>query len=162
MNDMFTVEHDCSDRKRAQFRLVAEIIGIDEAYLVRMLVFFGARVCCDRQLGRFCTQDPGRDRARHMDRMMAFWRMIALYEDGYVGDLVAAHRNLPDIRREDFERWLELFRATLVETAPTPEAANYLMARATHVAQRLEMELFGRGADEVSVPRKKITAYERS
>jgi hemoglobin len=80
--------------------------------------------------------------------------MIALYEEGYSGNLVQVHRDLPNIRRQDFARWLELFRETLDETAPTPEAANYLMTRATQVAQRLEMEIFGCAADDVSIPRK--------
>jgi len=154
MNDMITGAYDCSERKRAQFRQVAEIIGIDKTYLDRMLNFFGARVCFDRQLSRFCTEEAGCNKARQMERMTVFWRMIALYEEGYSGNLVQVHRDLPDIRRQDFARWLELFRETLDETAPTPEAANYLMARATQVAQRLEMEIFGYAADDVSIPRK--------
>lgn len=162
MNDLFPAEHSCPERRRTQLRQVAGIIGIDETYLARMLALFGARICLDRQLGRFCTQQAYCDKAGHTERMMAFWSMIALYKGEYVGNLIEVHRNIPDIRREDFKRWLELFRATLDETAPTPEAASYLMARATHVAQRLEAAIFEPGADEVLTPRWKRPANERS
>ncbi|MCF3595440.1 group III truncated hemoglobin [Rhodobacteraceae bacterium LMO-12] len=162
MNDMIIGAYDCSERKRAQFRQVAEIIGIDKTYLDRMLNFFGARVCFDRQLGRFCTEETGCDKARQMERMTVFWRMIALYEEGYSGNLVQVHRDLPDIRRQDFARWLELFRETLDETAPTPEAANYLMARATRVAHGLEKAVFERKADDISVLHEKVITDKRS
>lgn len=162
MSDLFTIDHAYPERKRAQLRQVAEIIGIDEAYLFRMLDFFVARICADRRLGRFCADQIGSDRTRHLDRMMAFWRMIALNTDGYAGDFVAMHRNLDGIRREDFGRWLELFRATIDETAPTREAANYLMVRVTRVAQSLEMAIFERTADDVPILRAKRPADGRS
>ena len=88
-----------------------------------------------------------------MERVTAFWSAIALYTDGYSGDLVDVHRNLRGIGHQDFNRWLDLFRATLDETAPTPEAVNYLMVRATRVAQSLEMAVFERSADDVPILR---------
>ena len=153
MTDPFVRDHVVAERKRAQSRQAAWIIGIDAAYLARMLDFFGARVCLDRRLGRFCTDRADDERARQRARVLAFWRKIVLYEDGYTGDLVELHRNLQDIRHEDFRRWLTLLRATLEETAPTPEAANYLMARATRAAQDLETAILARSGNAVAIPR---------
>jgi len=134
---------DCSDRMRAQRREAAAIIGIDDAYLQRLTHLFVARVRADKQLGRFYAVEDDRHRARQVAHMTTFWLSSTLETDDYLGDLVKAHNTLEGLTRDDFERWRMLFRATLDETAPTVEAANYLMIRAERVAEYLETELLG-------------------
>ena len=74
--------------------------------------------------------------------MVAFWSSIALHRDVYSSDLVRAHRNLSGLQRQDLDRRLDLFQATLDETAPTVDAANYLLSRTEIIARELERMLF--------------------
>ncbi len=150
------------ERHRAQLRAAAEIIGIDEAYLSRMIQFFVARVRANKRLGRFSGAASEDDGSRQVARMTAFWLTVALHTDDYTGDLIAAHRKLPDLRPDDFALWLELFRATLDETAPTPEAASYLMTRAERVAQHLQTAIFGEPADAMPEPPRQRHATGKS
>ncbi|MFX0541866.1 group III truncated hemoglobin [Roseovarius sp. S4756] len=134
-------------RTRAQRRAAAEIMGIDDVYLSRMIHFFVARVRADKRLQRFYAVEDPHHRAQQVARMTAFWRNVAFDTGDYADDLFEKHRHLPDVHREDFERWLELFRATLEETAPTTEAARYLMVRTERVARNLELAMFGEPSD---------------
>jgi len=141
MTGFFGVEQTCSAQKRAQMRQAAEIMGLSEDYIARMARFFVARVAADRHLGTVCRAHAGCRNEEQVERMTAFWSSIALHTGRYRGDLVAAHRNLRGLRPQDFARWLELFRATLDETAPTPVAASYLMSRTERIARDLEAAL---------------------
>lgn len=82
--------------------------------------------------------------------MTEFWRAVVLHTGRYSGDLVGVHQNLQDLRRDDFDRWLGLFRATVEETAPTPAAANYLITRAESITRNLEAALFEGAAGDGS------------
>ncbi|PWE31234.1 hypothetical protein DDZ14_13685 [Maritimibacter sp. 55A14] len=82
------------------------------------------------------------DEDRQVEWITAFWSSIALHRDVYFGDLVAAHRNLRDLQRQDSTRWLEIFRATLEQTDPTAETANYILSRTELIAKDLERALF--------------------
>ncbi len=147
MSNPPNTEKECRQRMRAQRREAAAIIGIDEAYLLRVIHFFVARLRADKQLGRFYAVEDEGHRARQVEHMITFWLSNTLETDEYVGDLVKVHRKLEGLQREDFDHWLALFRATLDETAPTMAAANYLMVRAERVAAYLETELFGNRDD---------------
>lgn len=142
MPGFFTVEQEYSPKTRAQLRQAAEVLGIDEEYLRRMTKFFVARVRTNKRLGRIGATGTADDEERQVERMVAFWSSIALHRDVYSGDLVTAHRNLRDVQRQDFVRWLELFQATLEETAPTVDAGNYLLSRTEIIAKELERVLF--------------------
>ncbi|MFX0541003.1 group III truncated hemoglobin [Roseovarius sp. S4756] len=144
MSGLLGVEQDYPAKTRLQLRQAAEVMGIDEEYISRMARFFAARVAADRQLAKICARYDGDGGEKQVARMAAFWSSVALHTDAYSGDLVAAHRNLHDLERQDFARWLALFRATLDETAPTPAAANYLMSRTERIAKDLEAALFER------------------
>ena len=142
MSDIYNVEQTYSEQRRAQLRLAAGIMGIDEPYLLRMLNFFVARVNADKRLGTICGDRNWDDDRAQVKRMMEFWRAVVLHTGQYSGDLVGVHQNLRGLRRDDFERWLGLFRATVEETAPTPAAANYLITRAESITRTLEAALF--------------------
>jgi len=142
MPGFFTVEQEYSPKTRAQLRQAAEVLGIDEEYLRWMTKFFVARIRVDKRLGRIGATGTADDEDRQVERMVAFWSSIALHRDVYSGDLVTAHPNLSGLQRQDFDQWLELFQATLEETAPTVDAANYLLSRTEIIARELERMLF--------------------
>ncbi len=152
MSDRFKPKNESPDRKCGQLKQAVEIIGIDQAYLTRMLEFFVARLRADKRLCRVFEGKSTKDRRAQVTRMRAFLLDVALHDGGSTGRLIEVHRNLPGLRREDFDRWLELFRATLEETAPTPEAANYLVTRAERIAQGLTAALFETMAGDTACP----------
>jgi len=137
MSESPHAEQGCPDRTFAQVRQAVEIIGIDHAYLTRMLEFFVARIRADKRLCRVFEERATDGAHPQVERIRAFWHDAAVHNGQCTERLIEAHRNLPGLRCEDFDRWLELFRATLDETAPTPEAANYLRTRAERIAHEL-------------------------
>ncbi|MFV0514198.1 MAG: group III truncated hemoglobin [Jhaorihella sp.] len=144
MTGAFNVVHAYPEQKRAQIRAAAGVIGIDEAYLSVMVDAFYTRVRSDPRLGPVFDAEIGDRWGPHLDRMKRFWASVALNAGVYSGKPVAVHQRLAGVEPEDFEIWLGLFRETLEDTAPTPEAVNYLMVRAERIAQSLRMAMFER------------------
>lgn len=142
MSDSFSITHGYSERKRAQIREAARIIGIDEPYLSRLVDAFYGRIRSDARLGPIFEAELGQDWGPHLERMKRFWAAIALNAGGYSGKPVAVHQRLRGVERKDFDLWLALFRRSLEETASTPDAVNYLMIRAERVAQSLKFAMF--------------------
>lgn len=54
------------------------------------------------------------DMAEHMPRMVQFWSFALLDEAGYKGNVIEKHLHMP-LRKEHFDRWVELFEFTLDE-----------------------------------------------
>ncbi|MDX2482656.1 MAG: group III truncated hemoglobin [Pseudodonghicola sp.] len=152
MSDRFKAKNGSPDRKCGQLKQAVEIIGIDQAYLSRMLDFFVARIRADKLLCRVFEGRATDDLRAQVERMRTFWYNAAVHDGRCTEKLVEVHRNLSGLRREDFDRWLDLFRATLEETAPTPEAANYLVTRAERIAYGLKAALFETTAADMAGP----------
>ena len=144
MTSQFAIEPPYAEKKRAQIREAAGIMGIDEAYLSIMVEKFYTRIRADERLGPIFEAEIGDDWRQHLDRMKRFWASIALNAGNYSGKPVAVHQRIGGVVREDFDRWLILFHATLEDTAPTPEAINYLMFRAERNARSLRLAMFDR------------------
>ena len=150
MTAHFAIEPSYAENKRAQIRQAAEIIGVDEGYLSIMVDEFYARIRADTRLGPIFETEIGDDWGPHLKVMKRFWASVALNAGAYSGKPVAVHRRIGGVERDDFDRWLALFHATLKDTARTPEAVNYLMFRAERIAQSLRMAMFER--HETGVP----------
>ncbi|RKF13956.1 group III truncated hemoglobin [Roseovarius spongiae] len=144
MTAPFAIEASFAEKKRAQIREAARIMGIDEDYLSLMVDEFYARIRADARLGPIFEAEIGEDWGPHLDRMKRFWASVALNAGTYAGKPVVVHQRLQGVEPDDFGRWLSLFKATLDETARTPEAAQYLMSRAERIAQSLRMAMFER------------------
>ena len=81
----------------------------------------------------------------HLVIIRSFWVSFIIGEGGYNRDMGAIHKNLSDIRPEHFAIWLELFNATLEDTAPTPQAVEFFMTKANRIAKGLQTIMYGRG-----------------
>lgn len=149
MSDGFSGTHGYYERKRAQIRETARIIGIDEPYLSRLVDAFYGRIRADVRLGPIFEAELGEDWEPHLHRMKRFWASIALNAGSYSGKPVAVHQGLQGIEREDFHHWLALFRRTLEDTASTSDAVSYLKIRAERVAQSLKIAMFDKTEDGV-------------
>lgn len=51
----------------------------------------------------------------HIELLADFWLAKMLGEDTYYGNFVGAHVKMPHIKKDSFERWLELFAQTADE-----------------------------------------------
>jgi hemoglobin len=54
------------------------------------------------------------DMITHMPRMVSFWGFLLLDIHGYKGNVIEKHIHMP-LKKEHFDRWVELFNGTLDE-----------------------------------------------
>ena len=104
---------------------------------------FYARVRDDAELGPvFAARIEDWD--VHLGRMVAFWTTVLHGTPAYVvgpkGPPPAIHRAIAELRRDHFETWLRLFRATLEERLG-PRRAAPVLERARRMARALSAHL---------------------
>lgn len=134
----------------------ATAMGIDRAYISVLVDSFYVRVRRDAELGPVFEQAIGGRWEPHLARMKDFWESVALNAGVYSGKPVAAHRRHDTlIQEQHFSVWLALFRDTLEETAPTPEATDYFKVRANRIAESLKLAVFG--VPGLGKPRKGVS-----
>ena len=133
-----------AEERRAEIRAKAAAIGIDEAYISRLVDCFYARVRTDETLGPIFEEAILDQWEPHLARMKAFWNSVALNAGEYSGRPVPVHQRLHGVTAEHFGRWLALFRETLDQTAPSADAVDYFMVRAERIAASLQMAMFER------------------
>lgn len=129
--------------RRAEIQRRANVIGIDEAYISLLVDEFYRRIRADETLGPIFEEAIGDRWEYHLPRMKSFWASVALNAGTYSGQPVPAHKKLNQVQQSHFQTWLALFRQTLQDTAPTPEAVDYFMERANRIAESLQLAMFG-------------------
>lgn len=144
--------------RRAELQREAAEKGVDHAYISELVETFYGRVRAHPDLGPIFERAIGERWEFHLRRMKDFWASVALQAGTYSGKPVPAHLKLEGLTREHFRSWLNLFRSTLHDTAPTPEAAEHFMVRAERIAESLQLAVFGmqdvrRYSDAGPVPR---------
>lgn len=98
-----------------------------------LVVAFYAKVREDTLLAPFFAEV---DWAHHTPRIVAFWSSMLLGTASYAGDPMAPHRTLHQrmpMGPQHFQRWLQLFHATVQERFEGPKADEALN-RATSIA----------------------------
>ncbi|WHO73292.1 group III truncated hemoglobin [Rhizobium sp. BT03] len=132
--------HIAAIRERAEAEM--REMGVDEAFICRLVETFYARVLADPDLGPvFDARLSGRWPA-HMAKMKSFWSAVAFRSGAYGGKPVQAHTGVQSLTPDLFPKWLSLFAATLDDIAPTPEAKAWFMATAERIAKSLVLSLF--------------------
>ena len=101
-----------------------DLPGLDPGSLTRLVDRFYDRVREDAELGPVFA-DRIHDWTAHKRRLVAFWCSTALREGGYRGNPMAVHRSLP-VDSSHFERWLDLWRATVTDVLPAAAAAHMI------------------------------------
>lgn len=129
--------------RRAEIQRRANVIGIDEAYISLLVDEFYRRIRAEKTLGPIFEEAIGDRWDYHLPRMKSFWASVALNAGTYSGQPVPAHKKLSQVEQSHFQTWLALFRQTLQDTAPTPEAVDYFMERASRIAESLQLAMFG-------------------
>ncbi|WP_454853400.1 group III truncated hemoglobin [Rhizobium binxianense] len=127
-------------RERAEADMRA--IGVDGAFIDRLVETFYGRVLRHPELGPvFDARLSGRW-PEHMEKMKSFWSAVAFRSGAYGGKPVQAHLGVANLTPDLFPQWLSLFSETLDDVAPTPEAKAWFMATAERIAKSLTLSLF--------------------
>ena len=110
------------------------------ADIERLVDAFYDRVQADDRLGPMFNDVAQVDWAEHLPKMYAFWGAILFGEAGFKGDPMTIHRGLArraPMTRVEFDRWVELFHATVDELFEGPVAyeAKQRAARIAMVMQ---------------------------
>lgn len=132
--------HVAAIRERAEAEMTA--IGIDAAFIDRLVETFYARVLAHPELGPvFDARLSGRW-PEHMEKMKSFWSAVAFRNGAYGGKPVQAHVGVANMTPDLFPKWLDLFATTLDDIAPNGEAKAWFMATAERIARSLTLSLF--------------------
>ena len=116
---------------------------VDRAFIGRLVRDFYGRVRQDRRLGPIFANVIGGNWEPHLEKMTDFWCSVVLKSRSYQGRPVPAHLKLKQVREEDFEIWLSLFRQTASELCP-PDVADVFVERAERIARSLKLAMFFR------------------
>jgi hemoglobin len=132
--------HVAAIREKAEAEMKA--IGVDEAFISKLVETFYGRVLEHPELGPvFDARLSGRW-PEHMQKMKSFWSSVAFRSGAYGGKPVQAHLGVANMTPELFPKWLSLFSQTLDDVAPTPEAKIWFMTTAERIAKSLTLSLF--------------------
>ena len=96
------------------FEIKPDIQG--RAEIETLVNTFYDRVRGDELLGFIFEKIAQTDWQAHLPKMYAFWETVLFRSGGYTGNPIAAHAKLlpqTAMGREQFDRWLLLFRATV-------------------------------------------------
>ena len=124
---------------------------LERASIEEMIRVFYASILKDEMLSPFFTKALGDDLNNgkwheHFHTLNSFWVMMMTGERGYNGDPFPPHAFLGPLKRENFERWLELFHETIY-TFYTPEIAEKFYKKADILAEQF-MDNLGVDDDE--------------
>ena len=130
-----------AEARRAEIQSNAARLGIDDAFISKLVDTFYARVRAHPRLGPIFNGEI-EDWPVHLEKLKDFWASVAMNAGRYSGKPVPAHMKLDGITPEDFRTWLGLFRQTLQDIAENEEAVAYFMVRAERIAQSLQLAMF--------------------
>lgn len=123
--------------------------AVSEALIARLVHVFYARARTDAVLGPIFEAHVGQRWDAHLSALVDFWSSVALKSGRYDGKPHLAHMHL-GLSPEHFERWLQLFEATVAEVC-RGEAAAFFVDRARRIAESLQIGL-GIGPKALQLP----------
>ncbi len=134
-------EHALSARQKIRDQAAA--IGIDEAFISRLVDDFYGRVRQHERLGPIFDAAVD-DWPEHLAKLKLFWASVALNAGVYEGRPMQAHLRLPALEPAHFGDWLMLFEETLRDIAPDEAAVEYFMVRAHRIGESFKAALYFR------------------
>ena len=117
--------------------------SLDRAFIGSLVREFYRRIRANDSLGPIFAGVIGDDWEPHLEKMTDFWCAVILKNGAYSGRPVPAHLKLKQVREEDFEIWLGIFRRTAADLCE-PEVAAVFVERAERIAQSLKLAMFFR------------------
>ncbi|MGY5807233.1 group III truncated hemoglobin [Rhizobium sp. LEGMi198b] len=132
--------HLAGIREKAEAEMTR--IGIDAAFIDRLVDTFYGRIQAHPRLGPVFDGRLAGRWPDHMEKMKRFWSSVAFKNGAYGGKPVQAHLGVEGIAPDLFPEWLALFSETLADIAPSDEARAWFMATAERIAKSLTLSLF--------------------
>ena len=126
---------------RRKIREDAAAIGVDEAFISKLVDEFYSRVRVHPQLGPVFNNAVD-DWPDHLAKLKQFWESVALNAGVYSGRPMQAHLKVKSIELAHFGEIAGPHRA--LRHAPTDEAVEYFMIRANRIGESLKLGLFFR------------------
>jgi hemoglobin len=117
---------------------------IDEEMIGRLVDHFYARIRQDPDLGPI-FEAAVEDWVAHRALLISFWSAVMLKSGGFHGQPVQTHRALPDLTRQHFEIWLQVFADSAAAVCP-PEAAAQFIDRSQRIGASLSRAVLDRTA----------------
>ena len=117
--------------------------GVDREFIGKLVREFYSRVRQDARLGPIFARRITGDWDPHLEKMTDFWCSVILKNGAYQGRPVPAHLKLKEVKEEDFDIWLGLFRETTNDLCDR-ETADVFVQRAERIAQSLKLAMFFR------------------
>lgn len=117
--------------------------GLDRAFIGGLVREFYRRVRADDRLGPIFAGVIGDEWEPHLEKMTDFWCSVILKDRSYSGRPVPAHLKLKQVREEDFDIWLGIFRQSARDLCE-PALAEIFIERAERIAQSLKLAMFFR------------------
>lgn len=117
--------------------------GVDRAFIGRLVREFYRRVRLNERLGPIFAGVIGEEWEPHLEKMTDFWCAVILKNGAYSGRPVPAHLKLKQVREEDFDIWLGIFRRTAGDLCE-PAVAAIFVERAERIARSLKLAMFFR------------------
>ena len=111
---------------------------------IKLLVnsFYG-KVLKDQTIGHFFNEVAQLDFDKHMPVMYSFWETTLLGNITYKGNPMIKHIELgrkAAMRKEHFDRWLELWQETIYEYF-AGEKAELAISRATQIGRLMQFKV---------------------
>jgi len=122
----------------------------NEADVTLLVRRFYHKVLQDDVLSPFFQHAINHHWDKHLEVMDRFWNNILFYTGGYFGNPLQAHQSLhhfKSLSAAAFERWLQLFNAT-VDELYTGEKASLAKQRAYSIATVMQMKILNQEQQE--------------
>jgi len=132
--------HLAGIREKAEAEMAS--MGIDAAFIERLVDTFYAHVQAHPRLGPVFDGRLAGRWPEHMEKMKRFWSSVAFKNGAYGGKPVQAHLGVEGMAVDLFPEWLALFSQTLTDIAPSVQAKDWFMATAERIARSLTLSLF--------------------
>lgn len=132
-----------AQRPRPPHELPLNHHGLDRHFIGALVREFYRRIRADSRLGPIFDGVIGSDWEPHLEKLTDFWCAVMLKNGAYNGRPVPAHLKLKQVREEDFDIWLGIFRQTADDIC-SPEIAAAFVQRAERIAQSLRLAMFFR------------------
>ena len=111
--------------------------------IIRMVNNFYEKVKPDITISYFFSQVAGIDWEKHLPVMYNFWENIIFHVGGYTGNPMKHHIDLHQkspMKKEHFNRWIELFNETVDELFEG-EKAEQAKLRALSIATVMQINI---------------------
>lgn len=121
---------------RARKLAEAEALGIDDAFIARLVEDFYAAIHADAMLGPIFAKQIT-DWPRHLSRMKDFWASIMLESGRFSGTPMQTHIAIGGLDAPHFAHWLALWDQALVRVAPNMAVTERFRAAARRIGESL-------------------------